>query len=86
MDNIVDTLNAAYQELITAAVSVIEANEVSLGQKTAATNAALEDFKHKWQLFRVSYDKAEEFVDSVKQRIVSDCPIDQFKIDQLLFM
>ncbi|GAA0167044.1 general transcription factor [Lithospermum erythrorhizon] len=67
MDNIVDSLNAAYQEFITAAASVME----------ASTDAALENFKQKWELFRVCCDQAEEFVESVKQRIGSECLIDE---------
>ncbi|CAB4290209.1 unnamed protein product [Prunus armeniaca] len=77
MDNIVDSLNNAYQEFVVAAANVLEAKETSGAQKTAATDAALENFKQKWELFRVTCDQAEEFVESVKQRIGSECLVDE---------
>ncbi|KAK4833324.1 hypothetical protein QYF36_002781 [Acer negundo] len=57
--------------------SVLEAKESSGGQKTAGTDAALENFKQRWELFRVACDQAEEFVESVKQRIGSECLVDE---------
>ncbi|KAF8020417.1 hypothetical protein BT93_G0971 [Corymbia citriodora subsp. variegata] len=77
MDSIVDSLSNAYQEFLAAAASVLEAREVSGAQKIAATDAALENFKQHWELFRVACDQAEEFVESVKQRIGSECLVDE---------
>ncbi|KAM7479287.1 hypothetical protein LguiA_027500 [Lonicera macranthoides] len=77
MDNIVDALNSAYQDFVSAAASVLESREISGGQVTAATDAALENFKQRWELFRVACDQAEEFVESVKQRIGSECLVDE---------
>ncbi|KAG2705606.1 hypothetical protein I3843_05G055200 [Carya illinoinensis] len=77
MDNMVDSLNNAYQEFVVAAANVLEAKEISSAQKTAATDAALENFKQRWELFRVACDQAEEFVESVKQRIGSECLVDE---------
>ena len=77
MDNMVDSLNNAYQEFVAAAANVLEAKESSGAQKTAITDAALENFKQKWELFRVFCDQAEEFVESVKQRIGSECLVDE---------
>ncbi|XP_022148505.1 mediator of RNA polymerase II transcription subunit 32 [Momordica charantia] len=77
MDSLVDSLNNAYQEFVAGAANVLEANESSGAQKTAATDAALENFKQKWELFRVACDQAEEFVESVKQRIGSECLVDE---------
>lgn len=77
MDSIVDSLNNAYKEFVTAAANVLEAKEMSSGQKTAATDTALENFKQRWELFRVACDQAEEFVESVKQRIGSECLVDE---------
>ena len=77
MDNIVDTLNNAYQDFVSAAASVLEAKEGSGGQNMAATDAALENFKQRWEFFRVACDQAEEFVESVKQRIGSECLVDE---------
>ncbi|KAF3435607.1 hypothetical protein FNV43_RR22698 [Rhamnella rubrinervis] len=77
MDNLVESLNSAYQEFVASAASVLEAKETSGGQKTAVTDAALENFKQRWELFRVACDQAEEFVESVKQRIGSECLVDE---------
>lgn len=77
MDNIVDSLNSAYQDFVAAAANVLEAKESSGGQKTTTTDAALENFKQRWELFRVACDQAEEFVESVKQRIGSECLVDE---------
>ncbi|GMH23561.1 hypothetical protein Nepgr_025404 [Nepenthes gracilis] len=77
MDNIVDALNNAYQEFLAAAAGVLEAREASGGRKTSATDAALENFKQHWELFRVACDQAEEFVESAKQRIGSECLVDE---------
>ncbi|XP_043711567.1 mediator of RNA polymerase II transcription subunit 32-like [Telopea speciosissima] len=77
MDSTVDALTNAYQEFVAAAAGVLEANEASGGQKTVTTDAALENFKQRWELFRVACDQAEEFVESVKQRIGSECLVDE---------
>ncbi|KAF3955141.1 hypothetical protein CMV_019612 [Castanea mollissima] len=77
MDNIVESLNNAYQDFVAAAANVLEAKEIAGAQKTTATDAALENFKQKWELFRVACDQAEEFVESVKQRIGSECLVDE---------
>ncbi|KAK2978331.1 hypothetical protein RJ640_016433 [Escallonia rubra] len=77
MDSMVDALNNAYYDFLAAAASVLEARESSGGQKPEATDAALENFKQRWELFRVACDHAEEFVESVKQRIGSECLVDE---------
>ncbi|XP_068655547.1 mediator of RNA polymerase II transcription subunit 32-like [Aristolochia californica] len=77
MDSTVDALSNAYQEFVAAAAGVLEAKEQSGGQKTAATDAALENFKQRWELFRVACDQAEEFVESAKQRIGSEYLVDE---------
>lgn len=77
MDAIVDSLNSAYQDFVTAAANVFDSRESSGVPKTASTDAALENFKQKWELFRVACDQAEEFVESVKQRIGSECLVDE---------
>ncbi|CAA2986185.1 mediator of RNA polymerase II transcription subunit 32-like [Olea europaea var. sylvestris] len=77
MDSIVDSVNNAYQEFIAAASSFLESKENSGGLKTVASDVALENFKQRWELFRVACDQAEEFVESVKQRIGSECLVDE---------
>ncbi|PIA55672.1 hypothetical protein AQUCO_00700173v1 [Aquilegia coerulea] len=77
MDSTVDALNSSYQEFVAAAAGVLEAKESSGGQKTALTDSALENFKQKWELFRVACDQAEEFIECIKQRISSECLVDE---------
>ncbi|CAJ1930924.1 unnamed protein product [Sphenostylis stenocarpa] len=77
MDSVVDSLNNAYQDFVAAAANVLEAKENAGSIKTTATDTALENFKQKWELFRVACDQAEEFVESVKQRIGSECLVDE---------
>ncbi|KAF8405198.1 hypothetical protein HHK36_010098 [Tetracentron sinense] len=77
MDNIVDALNNAYQDFVAAAAGVLEAKEISHGHNTKSTDEALEKFKQRWELFRVACDQAEEFVESLKQRIGSECLVDE---------
>lgn len=77
MDGTVDALNNAYQDFLAAAAGVLETKEQSGGHKTSDTDAALELFKQKWELFKVACDQAEEFVESMKQRIGSECLVDE---------
>ncbi|CAF2259421.1 unnamed protein product [Brassica napus] len=77
MDNIVDSLNKAYEKFVIASADVLESKESAGGLKASLTDAALENFKEKWELFRVACDQAEEFVESVKQRIGSECLVDE---------
>ncbi|AAD30247.1 F25C20.9 [Arabidopsis thaliana] len=77
MDNIVDSLNKAYEKFVLASAGVLESKESAGGQKALLTDTALENFKEKWELFRVACDQAEEFVESVKQRIGSECLVDE---------
>ncbi|KAJ3673621.1 hypothetical protein LUZ60_005613 [Juncus effusus] len=78
MESTVESLNAAYQEFITAAAVVLESRlSPSAGEETPATGPALEAFKQRWELFRVACDQAEELVESVRQRIGSECLVDE---------
>ncbi|KAK1384922.1 Mediator of RNA polymerase II transcription subunit 32 [Heracleum sosnowskyi] len=77
MDSIVNALNTAYLEYVIAAVAALEAKELSGGQITAATDAALENFKQRWELFRVACDRDKGFIESFKQRIGSECLVDE---------
>lgn len=77
MEKTVDDLSSAYEEFVAAAAAVLEARGQSGGEKTAATDAALEAFKHRWELFRVACDHAEELVESIRQRIGSECLVDE---------
>ncbi|XP_066383857.1 mediator of RNA polymerase II transcription subunit 32-like [Miscanthus floridulus] len=78
MEATVDHLSAAYDDFMAAAAAVVEARAQSGGEKkTAATDAALEAFKQRWELFRVACDHAEELVESIRQRIGSECLVDE---------
>lgn len=77
MEATVDELSEAYQEFVAAAAAVVEARGQSGGEKNAATDAALEAFKQRWELFRVACDHAEELVESIRQRIGSECLVDE---------
>ncbi|CAN0840619.1 Mediator of RNA polymerase II transcription subunit 32 [Linum grandiflorum] len=72
-----ELLIKAYNEFITAAADVIETKELDSAQKTVSTDALLEKFKQKWELFRVACDQAEEIVESAKQRVESECLVDE---------
>ncbi|KAJ7969107.1 mediator of RNA polymerase II transcription subunit 32 [Quillaja saponaria] len=72
MDNIVNSMEKAYDDYITAAAIVLETKGNSSGEKTTATDAALENFKQKWELFKVACDQAEELVETTKKRIISE--------------
>ncbi|XP_078437410.1 mediator of RNA polymerase II transcription subunit-like protein [Wolffia australiana] len=77
MESLVDALCFAYDDLVAAMATVLESKESSGGKKSAATDSALENFKQKLELFRVSCDHAEEFVESAKLRIGSECIVDE---------
>lgn len=69
MDNIVDSLNKPYEKFVLASANVVESKDTN--------GAALENFKEKWELFRAACDQAEDFVETVKQSIGSDCSVDE---------
>ncbi|KAL4348484.1 hypothetical protein GQ457_17G013620 [Hibiscus cannabinus] len=75
-ESIVDRLKLKLLEFIAAAATLLETKESSAAQKAAATGAALENFKQQWELFNVACDP-EEFVESTKQRIGSECLVDE---------
>lgn len=77
MDSTVDALEKAYEGFIGAAARVLEARESSDAAKTLTTDAALENFKQHWELLRVACDRAEQLVESVRQRIGSECLVDE---------
>ncbi|TKY70141.1 Mediator of RNA polymerase II transcription subunit 32 [Spatholobus suberectus] len=62
MDSVVDSLDNAYKDFVDAATNVLEAKENDGSNKTT-TDSALENFKQKWESFKVACDQAEEFVD-----------------------
>ncbi|KAF3319989.1 mediator of RNA polymerase II transcription subunit 32-like protein [Carex littledalei] len=77
MESTIESLSAAYQDFISAATAVLESRQSSDGEETPATATALEAFKQRWELLRVACDQAEELVESVRQRIGSECLVDE---------
>lgn len=77
MDKVVDSLSNAYQDFVTAAAIVLEAKEDPNALKTTTRDTSLENFKKKWDLFKVACDQADEFVDSARQRIESKCQVNE---------
>lgn len=69
MDGIVESLNKAYQEFITAAAIVLETRETHGDQKTAAMNSAIENFHQHLLLFKSTCDEAQGFVDYLKHSL-----------------
>ncbi|KAE8672796.1 Mediator of RNA polymerase II transcription subunit 32 [Hibiscus syriacus] len=82
MDKVVDCLENAYQEFVTAATTVLESKAAS-DDDQAAADAALESFKKKWEAFKAACDQADELVDSAKQRITANTtfPVNEDMID-----
>ncbi|RDX92670.1 Mediator of RNA polymerase II transcription subunit 32, partial [Mucuna pruriens] len=77
MDKVVNSLGSAYEDFVDAATEVLENKEKEdLDQIT--TDLALENFNQKRELFKVACDQAEEFVGSIKQRILSEWVVDEF--------
>ncbi|MBA0614080.1 hypothetical protein Godav_014413 [Gossypium davidsonii] len=83
MEKVVDCLENAYQEFVDAAAAVLETKASFDCERTAATDAALESFKKKWETFKAACDQAQELVDSVKQRITANTtfPVNEDMID-----
>lgn len=77
MDNIVDALNTVYLDFVEAIANLIEAKSASDCEVTPATDAALENLKLRWKLYRVACDQAEGFVESLKLRICFECLVDE---------
>lgn len=77
MEQTVQSLQNAYDRLLSSAASVLEAKEAGDGQRMSRSDAALENFLQNWQLFHVTCDQAQEFIESVRQRIGSECLVDE---------
>ncbi|KAL2477171.1 mediator of RNA polymerase II transcription subunit 32-like [Forsythia ovata] len=67
MDNVVDSLENAYQEFVNATTSFLQANQTSGGEKSAANDAAIENFTQRYELF----------VNYAKQSITNKCVVDE---------
>ncbi|CAM6104446.1 unnamed protein product [Calypogeia fissa] len=77
MDHVANRLQRAFNALLNAVAVVLESKEAGDTQRSARTDAALEAFYNAFQLFQASCDKAQEFVESVRQRIGSECIVDE---------
>ncbi|KAF0908231.1 hypothetical protein E2562_023853 [Oryza meyeriana var. granulata] len=72
IEETVDEMSDAYQELLAALAAVVAAQGQSGGEKTAAVDAALEALKQRRELFHVACDHANKLVESIRQRILVD--------------
>ncbi|XXG44364.1 hypothetical protein AAC387_Pa01g4193 [Persea americana] len=77
MERNIDAMENGYQEFVSALAHVFEANELSGGHRTAATDAALEKLKLQRELFKVACDEAEDLVELVKKHICLELPGDR---------
>lgn len=77
MEQLVQSLQNAYTALLGSAASVLEAKEASEGLRTPRSDAALESFLQNSQLFQVACDQAQEFIESIRQRIGAECLVDE---------
>ncbi|XVE49409.1 hypothetical protein DITRI_Ditri01bG0080400 [Diplodiscus trichospermus] len=83
MEKVVDCIENAYQEFVAALANVLETKASANGERTAATDAALENLKKKKESFKVACDQADHLVDSVKQSITANntFPVNEDMID-----
>ncbi|MCO5579394.1 hypothetical protein L7F22_033249 [Adiantum nelumboides] len=77
MEQTVQSLQNAFNLLLSSAATVLEAKETSDGLRTPRSDTALEAFIQNWQLFQVACDQAQEFIESIRQRIGSECLVDE---------
>lgn len=77
MDNIVDSMENAYQEFVNATSSFLEATQTSGGEKSEASDAAIQNFSQRYELFKIACDQAEELVTYMKQSITNKCVVDE---------
>ncbi|KAL2460164.1 Mediator of RNA polymerase II transcription subunit 32 [Abeliophyllum distichum] len=77
MDNVVDSLENAYQEFVNATTSFLQAKQMPGGEKSTANDATIENFTHRYELFKTACDQAEDFVNYAKQSIINKCVVDE---------
>eukprot|EP00252_Welwitschia_mirabilis_P013704 TRINITY_DN30178_c0_g1_i1.p1 TRINITY_DN30178_c0_g1~~TRINITY_DN30178_c0_g1_i1.p1 ORF type:complete len:155 (-),score=25.82 TRINITY_DN30178_c0_g1_i1:268-732(-) len=80
MDGTVESLERVYNNLMSSVATVIDSSsldDTNATSKNLSREESLENLKQSWELFRVSCDRAEEFVDSLRQRIGSECLVDE---------
>ncbi|KZV52664.1 mediator of RNA polymerase II transcription subunit 32 [Dorcoceras hygrometricum] len=77
MQNVIDSIDDAYQEFVKEMSSFLEAKQ-SCGEqpKSACSDSALERLAHTWEAFKHACDQAEGFVNHEKQRLACKCAVD----------
>lgn len=65
-------MSDAYDDFVAAATGFIEAHEATGGRRTESTEVALKNFKHRWEVFKVTCDRAEEIVEEARRRIAPE--------------
>ncbi|KAF3664053.1 putative nogo-B receptor-like [Capsicum annuum] len=69
MDAIVDSMEKAYQEFVTAAAIVLETSEANGGKQVDGVDPSLGSFVRHLQLFKGTCDEAQEFVEYLKNSL-----------------
>ncbi|XP_059318001.1 mediator of RNA polymerase II transcription subunit 32-like [Lycium ferocissimum] len=69
MDAIVDSIEKAYQEFVTAAAIVLETRETYGDQKTTDVDSAIKKLHERLVLFEASCDEAQGFVEYLKHSL-----------------
>lgn len=80
MENIIDSIDNAYQEFVDEISSFLEAKQSCEGQpksvSSLGSNFGMESLAHKWEAFKHACDQGEEFVNYEKQRIACKSTVD----------
>ncbi|XP_073102603.1 mediator of RNA polymerase II transcription subunit 32-like [Elaeis guineensis] len=76
MESTVDAMSDAYDDLVAAAAGLLEVKEATCGRRTAAMEVALENFKNRWEVFKVTCDRAEEILEEARRRIAPEYVVD----------
>ncbi|KAG6503508.1 mediator of RNA polymerase II transcription subunit 32-like [Zingiber officinale] len=69
MDSAIEVMSREYEELVAAAVEVVEKSGGQPGR-------ALEELKQRWQLFMAACDEAEEVLELARRRITAEHVMD----------
>ena len=72
MDREVDEMSKAYKSLSDSIAAYLWAMQISCGQPAAFTNDALEEFRHRCELFKAACDRADDYVTTTKNRLAAE--------------
>ncbi|XP_074585014.1 mediator of RNA polymerase II transcription subunit 32-like [Curcuma longa] len=72
MEKAAEEAQRAYDGFVVAMAAVVEANAAACGERTAATEAALEALRDQYRSFLCALDAPEATVDASKQRFTAE--------------